>query len=189
MANRGGIGIWLATHRRRATDHQVLPSGKTWLGIADARRWKLIESPEFEEQRFYYPCVIGDRRGMLYWKQGSNALFRIADTDEQPKAETGWRWLKPGVARLRWAASSGQNILALSLIQSSNADPRPTLRVLANAALGIAETVAVAGTETGIEQTLTLVVNAAQAGVVTLQLEWWNMTEGNEVIWEKLIVS
>lgn len=189
MAALGNIGLWPTTHRRRPTDYRVSASGKTWLGIADARLWKQIASPEHAERRFYYPCVIGDRRGMLYWKQGSNALFRIAEENERPKAETGWRWIRPGIARFRWAVSAGENTFSLSLIQSGDHTPRPALRVLANDALGIAETVAAAGPETGTAQTLAIAINATAAGVITLQLEWWAMTEREEVIWEKMIVS
>lgn len=189
MAEQGSIGIGNPVSYRKLTDHQASPSGIKRLGLPIARTWKQVQSQTYPQQYWNYPCAMGDARGFVYWKKGSNALFKIADAEEQPKAETGWRWIRPGIARLRWAVSAGENTVSLSLIQSDDHAPRPALRILANAALGIAETVASAGPATGTAQTLTLAVTATEAGVITLQLEWWAMVESSEVVWEKLIVS
>lgn len=180
-----------ATHpgtRRRITDYQSQASARSLLGLPAVRYWKQTHNTYYPANSWTYPCVMGEQRGPIYWKQGANARFRIAEADESPTTGSGWKWIRSGTCRLRWSVTSGLNTLTLSIIQTSAAQPRATLRVLANASIGIQETSVSAGPATNTPQTLALEITPAAAGIVTLQLEWLAFVEREHVIWENLVV-
>lgn len=211
MANQGSIGIGRPLHvrrltdhqvnpsgtvastdpgtRRRRTDHQVNPSGLTLLGLPTRSLWKLIETPAYPNRYWNYPCVMGDQRGQLYWTQGSNSLFRIADATESPDSGDGWRWVRAGVQVLRCPVQAGLNTITLRARANRNPTPPPTLRLRANAALHIDEQTATAPAGPNTIHPLTLNFEASQAGVVTLQLEALDVTENTLVDWLDLTIS
>ena len=87
-----------------------------------------------------------------------------------------------------WAAA-GANSVSLPLTLTAATDQPPALRVLASAALGIAETVATANPALTTEQTLTLNFTAAAAGRAVLILEWPSRVYTGAVEYGPLSVS
>lgn len=211
MADQGNIGIERTLHFQRATDYQANPSGITREGLQPRQRGLIVYVPEwsglirpgldhtlirallepvaFPNHWWHYPCVMGDQHGQLYWTQGSNANFRIADTTESPNSGDGWRWYHAGIQVLRCPAQEGNNTITLRVRANRDPTPPPALRIMANAALQITEQTATAPAGPNAIHTLTLTFEASQAGVVTLQLEALDITERTVVDWLDLTVS
>lgn len=189
MANLGAIGIHRPLRVRYLTGTQSPPNGLTRLGLpANLIRYPAY-TPIWPSEYWNCPCVMGDQRGQLYWAQGSNSLIEVALETQDPDAGNGWRWYRPGVQRLYWPVSQGANTLAVRVNQSTAAEPHATLRILANAAIGIQETIASASGGAYEDQTITITLNARYAGIVTLQLEHLNWTANARVDWLDLTVS
>lgn len=183
MADQGSIGLDALDGWSQPTDHIAAWNGDTFDGLLPTRPWKFIEQPEYLHEFWHYPCVLDNARGQLYLAQGSNAGFRITDEAESPSPGDAWRWHHAGLQRLRWYVTAGENSLTVRVRYSHDAAPRPTVRVLPDTGLGIAENWATAPAGANTIHSLTLTVTATAAGVATLQLEYWNFTERITVDW------
>lgn len=211
MADQGDIGIGRPLHSVRLTDYQATPSGETrdalpgqglaialysptWngsqpLGLPRIQPRALVAEVTYPESYWHFPCVMGDRRGQIYWTAGSNGLFNPQEHTETPAAATGWRWYRPGTQRMRWAVAPGLNTLTLVVAKTSDAEPRPTLRVLANAAIDVPELAATVPAGISAGQPITLSFVAGGAGIVTVQLEHWNFAAFAQVVWENFTLD
>ena len=84
----------------------------------------------------------------------------------------------PGAFKFRWAADTGAHTIAIKVKQVANQSPRPTLTVLPNPAVGIADpivTAAPSGTDWVMIGPVSVTFTAA--GVVWIELRNWLNTQ------------
>lgn len=103
----------------------------------------LTGEPDYPEEFWTYPCVLGDQRGQLYWIQGSNSLFRPAPTTQAISGESGWRWHNGGVLELKWAILAGARKLTATVKKSSSSVPWPSVIIRKHTTGGFNETTAI----------------------------------------------
>lgn len=97
------------------------------------------------------------------------------------KANGYWRWHHPGTWRQRVLFQAGvSKTISVVCLCTTDLSPRPAIRLLPNAAIGISEQVATLPVGPNIERTLTLTATATATGVAWLQLEWLAMDDGRQ---------
>lgn len=180
---------WPCQGLRRVTDYQAwqpVPWLMREMGRRTFRQVITITQPEAFCLR---PLVLDGRRGRIYWREGLNGPYKTAGIPQSARDPEGWRWYGPGIEQLRFSVSAGTNSLSLTVKHSSDQQPRPTIRLLPSAALGIEGVVIESPAGTGIFHVRAFTFTAAAAGVAVLQLEWLNFEEDATCVWGGLSVS
>lgn len=146
----------------------------------------------YPETYWYRPIRFhGGHAGQMYLGVGADGNFRPSAIAEQVTASGYWRWYRPGVHKVKWrVTASVVNTITVVLKKTTDAAPRPTIRVLRDSRLGVSEATATAAAGTGSDQTLSLSVTPSASGVLIVQMEWLPAlplpvpTEGLYVDWK-----
>lgn len=211
MADLGSLGFVRAARIRRITDFRhtrndpltwtprrpirrlvyfwVVPPTPTPLRVKAGPMIRPGEAPPQPETYWTRPVVMDGKRGRLYWQLGNSGPYKTAGIPQSARDPDGWRWYGPGIQQLKFAVSAGTNSLTLTLKHSTNTQPRPTARILANGALGIEAISIEFPSGVGIFHARTFYFTATTAGVVILQLEWLLFEEDATCVWQGLSVS
>lgn len=143
---------------------------------SSARRLRygaILKAIEFPEAYWRYGAVISGRSAQRYIGAGGGGFARPYPADDVLKAGGHWRWYHPWVYRLRVLLPAGvAKTITVTCVCTTGMAPRPTLRLLANPAIGIAEQAVVAPAAPDVEQALVLTATAAATGTAWVQLEW-----------------
>lgn len=140
------------------------------------RRLRSTGYVEFQENFWTGRARIRGQFGPAYFLAGQNSLARVVSIDERIAVNDYWTWVNPGHFDQRLQVTAGQTRTVSVIVRMSDGTaPRPTLRLRANPALGVAEQTAIAPAVVNTDHTLTLTFTPAATGVVTLRLEWQAM--------------
>jgi len=136
---------------------------------------------DFPEQYWRYGAQVGATSLLRYIPAGGGGFARPYPAGDLLKADGYWRWHHPWTHRRRVLLQTGvARTISVVCICTTDLAPRPTIRLLANAALGISEQSATMPAGPNTERTLTLTVTAGASGVAWLQLEWLAMPSGKD---------
>lgn len=174
---------------RRLTDHQAWQAIPWHMSEQGRRVFRKVMDLAQPETYWTRPIVMDGKRGRIYWQLGINGPYKTAGIPQSARDPDGWRWYGPGIQQLKFAVSAGPNSLTLTLKHSTDTQPRPTARILANGALGIEAISIEFPSGVGLFHTRTFYFNATTAGVVILQLEWLMFEEDATCVWQGLSVS
>lgn len=211
MAALGSLGFVRAAPIRRLTDYRHTPNALlAWTPLGPIRRlvyfWfyprtsgpsQVTGDPVLRpglagpqpETYWTRPVVLDGKRGRIYWQLGNSAPYKTAGIPQSARDPDGWRWYGPGIQQLKFAVSAGTNSLNLAVKHSTDTQPRPTVRLLASAALGIEEIVIESPPGIGIFHTRAFTFTATSAGIAILQLEWLLFEETETCVWQGLSVG
>lgn len=134
---------------------------------------KIYKYREWPEQYWSYGAQVGATKCLRYIGANGGGFARPYPGDAPIKQDGYWRWYHPWAYRLRvlFKANTAKTLTVVCQY-TTNLAPRPTLRLLANPAIGIAEQVAVSPAGINVPQTLTINATATANGIAWLQLEW-----------------
>lgn len=142
---------------------------------------KIPKAIYFNEQFWSYNAVVSGRICQRYIGVNGGGFARPYPADDLLKSGGYWRWHHPWAWKTRVQFASGvAKTLNVVCICTTDLTPRPTIRLLANPAIGIAEQSAVMPAGPNTERTLTITATSSATGVAWLQLEWLAMPTGKD---------
>lgn len=161
------------------------------IAIADFGREHSADAgvPTQPETFWTNPLVLGEDRLNRQFDVGSNGLFRLQETSQPFMSSGRWRWYDMGKKTFCLAVKTGANTLTVKLRKNSDVQPRPTVRLHANTALGYAAQSVEDTTGTVATQTLTIEFTSTADGVGSASLEHLNPTANATVDVESVELS
>jgi len=157
---------------------------------ADIRPYRhIIGTPDYPESFWGRPVFLHGQRGILSWPVGSDRLFAPTIEATTTLDPDGWRWNGPAEQVIVLRVQQGTNNLSIGLKHNNPATPRPTLHVLANSALGIAEAIIQATANTADWQELTASFVATLDGYTRIRLHWDLVAKGQRCVWRNVSAS
>jgi len=146
--------------------------------IGTSRRTQILRDKG--PRQSLHHMVIGDR---TFWLGGKET----SEGNSQPSLRLDAR----ARFRFRWKVDSGSRSISVDVKQGANVSPRPTLVILANADIGVAETTGTAGSGTAWVTIGPVSIAPSSAGAVWVELRS-NYDCGNggaPCYWDNLSVS
>ena len=146
-------------------------------------------TPDYPENYWARPCVMGESRGILSWPAGGDSLFAVRPEATTTLDPDGWRWNGPAEQIIVLRVQQGTNNLSIGVRHNNAATPRPTLHVLPNAELGIPETIVEATDNVTDWQELAASFEAAEDGFTRIRLHWDLVATGQRCVWRNVSAS
>lgn len=139
---------------------------------------KVYKDRDFQEAYWGFGAMLTGRPAQRYIKAGGGGYLRPYPADDLVKSGGYWRWYRPWKHRRPVLLKAGiAKTVNVTCICTTDLAPRPTIRLLANAAIGISEQVAVMPAGINTERTLSITATATATGVAWLQMEWLAMPD------------
>ncbi len=145
------------------------------------------------------PVCVNGEIGQLYWNNSIPTLvytaingvvvseYKIAASDvgQTPLDPDGigFKWYRPGAQKMKWPVAAGARTLKVTVKKSIDTGDLPRVRLLANAALGVSETIVSVAAGVGTYQTITVNVSPTSPGILFFYMEQPNTDPVQIVSW------